>query len=233
MEIMKTSESPLATDIAIIGMAGRFPGAREVEELWEKLRRGEELIRFYSEGELRAEGVEEEAIRSERYVRAGGKLEGIKRFDAEFFGYSAREAELMDPQQRIFLEVAWEALEHAGVDPERYGGAIGVYAGSSMSSYLLNIYSNLVTLDSSDDFQITLGTDKDYLPTRVSYKLNLKGPSVSVQTACSTSLVAVHYGCQGLLSGDCDMAMAGGVSVSTGRPGYYYEEGGIMSPDGH
>src|SRR6185436_15110981 len=153
-----------------------------------------------------------------------------------FFGYAPREADLLDPQQRLFLESAWEALERAGYDPKRYAGLIGVYAGASTNGYLANIYSNPELVQTVGVLQATMGSKSDHLPTRVSYKLNLRGPSLNVQTACSTSLVAVHQACRSLVDGECDMALAGGVSISLGispRAGYLYAEEGILSPDGH
>ena len=220
-------------DIAIIGLACRFPGARNAEEYWRNLCGGVESVTFFSEQELEAMGVDSAAVRSPNFVKAGALLEDMDGFDAAFFGYSPREAELLDPQQRLFLECAWHAYENAGYHPDRYEGLVGVYAGTSLSTYLLfNILANDV--DSEDDFQAMIGNDKDFLSTRVSYELNLKGPSLDVQTACSTSLVAVHLACQALLSYQCDMALAGGVSVQVPqRTGYYYQEGGINSPDGH
>jgi acyl transferase domain-containing protein/acyl carrier protein len=227
----RRAESP---EIAIIAMAGRFPGAASVEELWENLRQGRETISFFSDEELLAAGVEAAELRDPCYVKARPILEGVELFDAEFFGYSPREAELMDPQQRLFLECASEALELAGYATERYPGQVGVYAGASISSYMYNIYSNPDLVDEVGTFPILIGNEKDAVATRVSYKLNLRGPSLAVQTFCSTSLVAVHLACQGLLGGDCDMALAGGVSVILPqKSGYLYQEGGIGSLDGH
>jgi acyl transferase domain-containing protein/acyl carrier protein len=223
-----------APEIAIIAMAGRFPGARNIEMFWQNLRDGVESITFFSEQELVAAGIDPELLRNPKYVKAKGVLEDVERFDASFFGFSPREAEIMDPQQRLFLECAWEALEQAGYNPETYPGHIGVYAGASMSSYAFNIYFNQNLLESVGSFQTMLGNDKDYLTTRVSYKLNLKGPSINVNTACSTSLVAVHLACQSLLNGECDIALAGGASISVPqKDGYVYQEEGILSPDGH
>ncbi|HEY0404742.1 MAG TPA: type I polyketide synthase, partial [Pyrinomonadaceae bacterium] len=222
------------TDIAIIGMSGRFPGARNVAEFWRNLRDGVESISFFTDEELTAAGVEPAAFRSPDYIRAAGVLEDVELFDAAFFGFNPKDAETLDPQQRIFLENAWEALEDAGYNPETYGGLIGVYAGSSASSYLSNLYSHPELVSSLGDFQLNLGNDKDNLTTNVSYKLNLKGPSMAVQAACSTSLIAVCVACQNLLSYQCDMALAGGVRVVVPQTlGYFYQEGGIMSPDGH
>jgi acyl transferase domain-containing protein/acyl carrier protein len=219
-------------DVAIIGMAGRFPQSGSVDEFWQNLRDGKECITFFSEPEMASAGVGPAIYRNPHYVRAGGVLKDFDRFDARFFGYSAREAEIIDPQQRLFLECAWEALEQAAYDTESYDGVIGVYGGASMSRYLRNLYSNVELVASVGVFQIGLANDKDFLTTRVSYKLNLEGPSVTVQTACSTSLVAIHMACQSLLSGECDMALAGGVRAGE-EAGYVYHEGGIASPDGH
>jgi acyl transferase domain-containing protein/acyl carrier protein len=223
-----------AYDIAIVGMSGRFPGARNITEFWQNLRDGVESITFFADEELSAAGVEAETLSDPGYIKAAGTLDGLELFDASFFGFNPREAEVLDPQQRIFLECAWESLENAGYDPETYRGLIGVYAGTSMSSYLFNVYSNPELVGIIGDFQVQLGNDKDNLPTSVSYKLNLKGPSIAIQTACSTSLVAVSVACQSLLSYQCDMALAGGVRIALPQPaGYFYQEGGIMSPDGH
>ena len=220
--------------IAIIGMAGCFPGAKDVHEFWSNLARGVESISFFSAQELEAAGLERGLVEQPNYVRARGFLEGSDLFDAQFFGYSAREAELIDPQQRLFLEQAWAALENAGYDSMRHDGAIGLYAGLSFNSYVQQLANNPQVLAAVGGFQTLLGSDKDFLPTRVSYKLNFKGPSVTVQTACSTSLVAVHMACQSLVNGECDLALAGGVSVSVpAKSGYMYQAEGIGSPDGH
>jgi acyl transferase domain-containing protein/acyl carrier protein len=224
----------LPEPIAIIGLAGRFPGARNLDQFWQNVRDGVESVTLFSDEELLAAGVEPRFLRDPAYVRSGAILDDIDQFDARFFGFSPREAELIDPQQRLFLECAWEALEHAGYDPETYAGAIGVYAGVSLSTYLGKLYANRALMTSADGYHIGIGNDKDHLPTRASYKLNLKGPSVSIQTACSTSLVAVHFACQNLLTYQCDMALAGGVSIRVPQTtGYLYQEGGITSPDGH
>ena len=220
--------------IAIIGMAGRFPGAKDLREFWRNLKGGVESITFFTDEELLSSGIDRDVISNPAYVRARGVLEDVDKFDAQFFGYSPREAMLMDPQHRFFLECAHEALESAGYDSERYQGAIAVYAGVSMNNYLINIYSDRNLVESVGDFQIAIGTDKDFLSTRVSYKMNLKGPSLTVQTACSTSLVAVDLACQSLLTFQSDMAIAGGVSISVPQEsGYLYQEAGILSPDGH
>ncbi|MGD1919482.1 MAG: type I polyketide synthase [Pleurocapsa sp.] len=219
-------------EIAIIGMAGRFPGAKNVTEFWHNLKLGEESIYFYSREELRSLGVEPEAIDSPNFVNAGGKLDEIDLFAADFFGFNPREAELLDPQHRLFLETAWTALEDAGYDGQQYPGAVGVFGGAGMNGYMFNLYRNAGVRDSTSKYQLFLASEKDFLTTRVSYKLSLEGPSVNLQTACSTSLVAVHLACQSLLSGECDMALAGGVAISLSA-GYLHQEGGIYSPDGH
>ena len=227
-------QSDLIYDIAIVGMAGRFPGARSVDEFWRNVRDGVESITFFTEEELAEAGAPPSLLKNPNYVRANGVLDDIELFDAAFFGFSPREAEIMDPQQRLFLECAWEALESSGYDPQTYKKSIGVYAGTTRSSYINNIFSNPELAESLGTFQIGIGNDKDHLAPRVSYKLNLKGPSVTVQTACSTSLVAVSLACQNLLNFQCDMALAGGVSISAvQKTGYMFMEGGINSPDGH
>jgi acyl transferase domain-containing protein/acyl carrier protein len=221
-------------EIAIIGMAGRFPGANDIGQFWRNLRDGVEAITFFTDEELVAAGVEANVLNDPSYVKARGVLEGAELFDASFFGYSPREAEIMDPQQRLFLECAWQALEAAGYDSAAYRKPVGVYAGVGMNTYAFNLLSHPELIQTIGNFQVMTSNDKDYLPTRVSYKLNLIGPSVNIQTACSTSLVAVHFACQGLLSGECEMALAGGVSVAFPQiAGYVYQPEGIASPDGH
>jgi acyl transferase domain-containing protein len=220
--------------VAIIGMAGRFPRCPSVDELWRQLCDGAECISRFSDAELRAAGIGAATLADPAYVKAGALLDDIDRFDAPFFRFSSREAEMTDPQHRVFLECAWEALENAGYDPDRYPGAIGVFAGSGMSRYLPLLYADRELVRAVGTYRLHLGNDKDFLPTLASYKLNLRGPSLSVQTACSTSLVAVHLAVQSLLNGECDMALAGGVSITVLRKsGYFYREGGISSPDGH
>ncbi|HJT58206.1 MAG TPA: SDR family NAD(P)-dependent oxidoreductase [Ktedonobacteraceae bacterium] len=229
-----TNNAPTFAGIAIIGMSGRFPGARDIETFWQNVSTGVKSIRSFSDEELLAAGVDPSLLRQANYVRAGAVLEDIDRFDAPFFGYAPREAQITDPQQRFFLECAWEALERAGYDPERYRGLVGVYAGSGFSTYMLNnLYGNPELLDVIDPLQVAISNDRDALASTVSYKFNLKGPSISVQTFCSTSLVAVHLACQSLLNYECDMALAGGVAIQVPHiSGYVYKEGGIVSPDG-
>ncbi len=222
--------------IAIIGMSGRFPGAKNVEEFWYNLQNGVESISFFSQEELESAGIPKEVVGNPQYVKANAVLENIDLFDATFFGLNPKEAQITDPQHRMLLECAWEALEQAGYNPETYKGSIGVYAGAGgFNSYFLNnLYPNSDLRESVGDYQMIIANDKDFLSTRISYKLNLTGPSFTVQTACSTSLVAVCMACQNLLSYECDMALAGGVSIRVPqKTGYFYQEGMILSPDGH
>ncbi len=230
----RTAFEANGSEIAIVGLSGRFPGAKNIEEFWQNLQAGVESITFFTDEELIASGIDQSLVNQPNYVKARGVLTDVELFDAPFFGFNPKEAEITDPQHRLFLECAWSALENAGYNSENYVGAIGVYAGSGLSGYLFNVYTNENVRNYVDVHQIVIGGDKDYLSTRVSYKLNLQGPSYTVQTACSTSLVAVHLACQSLLNGECDMALAGGVSVSALRKhGYFYKEGSIGSPDGH
>lgn len=221
--------------IAIVSMAGRFPGARNLDEFWRNLREGVESVTFFSEEELAARGIDERLLRDPSYVKANCVLDDIELFDASFFGFTPREAEVTDPQHRLFLECAWEAMECAGYDAERFAGRIGVFAGVGMSTYLLhNLIPRRDILETVSGIQLNLGNNKDYVPTRVSYKLNLRGPSININTACSSSLVAVHVACQSLLDYQCDMALAGGVGIQVPQvQGYLYHESGILSPDGH
>jgi phthiocerol/phenolphthiocerol synthesis type-I polyketide synthase E len=229
-----TSQVTSDLDIAVVGMACRFPGAATVEAFWKNLREGVESVSRFSDEELRAEGVGAEALDNPAYVRAGAVLSDVDGFDARFFGYTAREAQILDPQHRLFLETSWEALERAGYDPERHRGSIGVFGGASGSNWLLLVMSNPAVLAAVSAYQAMLASDSHLLASRVAYKLNLNGPAVVIQTACSTSLVATHMACQSLLAGECDMALAGGVSVSVPhRTGYVHEPDGILSRDGH
>ena len=223
------------SEIAIIAIAGKFPGTKDMESFWQNLRDGVEFISWLTDEELIKSGVSLDLLNNPNYVKSSAVLSDIELFDANFFGYSAKEAELIDPQQRLFLELAWEATEKAGYDPETYSGLIGVYGGVGMSRYLLtNLIPHYQLSETIDPLQLAISNDKDFLPTRVAYKLNLTGPAVNVQTACSTSLVAVHVACQGLLNGECDVALAGGVTLGIPQKiGYLYQEGMILSPDGH
>ncbi len=223
------------SEIAIIAVSGRFPGAKDLESFWCNLRDGVESISWFTDEELIASGVSLDLLNKSNYIKASAVISDIELFDANFFAYSAKEAELIDPQQRLFLELAWESVEKAGYDPQTYNGLIGVYGGAGMNMYLLNMLSSHhQLLEIIDHIQLTTSNEKDFLPTRVAYKLNLTGPAINVQTACSTSLVAVHVACQSLLNGECDMALAGGVSLNIPQKrGYLYQEEMILSPDGH
>jgi acyl transferase domain-containing protein len=219
--------------VAIIGFAGRYPGAADIAALWANLRDGVESIRFFTRDELLAAGVDAELIARPDYVPAKGRLDDVELFDASFFGYTPREATAMDPQQRLFLETAWAAMENAGHGSVAPGVSVGVYAASSINTYLLRNWTT-DTFRSLDGLELLISSDKDFLATRVAYKLDLKGPAVVVQTACSSSLSAVCTAAQALLDYQCDMALAGGVSVNNPRVGgYVYRPGAIMSPDGH
>ncbi|HET8842266.1 MAG TPA: type I polyketide synthase, partial [Ktedonobacteraceae bacterium] len=222
------------TALAIIGMSGRFPGASNIEEFWQNVAGGIKSIRFFTDEELLAADIDPAFLRQPNYVKAGGVLEKVDYFDASFFGYTRREAELLDPQHRLFMECAWEALEDAAYYPQDYPGLIGIFAGCGFSTYLANnLYYNAPLKELVSQFQIDIGNEHDSLVSAISYRFNLKGPSVAVQTFCSTSLVAVHSACQSLFTYECDLALAGGVAITVPqRTGYSYEEGGILSPDG-
>ena len=220
--------------VAIIGLAGRFPGAADLDGFWRNIVNGVECLDVPTDADLDRAGVTSDIRSKPNFVRRSTALDGTANFDANFFGMSPRDAQIVDPQHRIFLECAWEALESAGYAAGTADQAVGVYAGASMNTYLLQILRDPALVASVGGYQLMLGNDKDFLCTRVSYKLNLKGPSVTIQTACSTSMVAVVTACQALSHGECDLALAGGVSVSVPeRSGYLYEEGMIFSPDGH
>lgn len=238
---MKAAPSPADlgmadTDIAIVGMAGRFPGARDPDALWYVVRHGLDALTELDPDALQADGLPADLVRSDDYVKRAGVLEDVNAFDAAFFGIGARDAAVMDPQHRHFTEVVWEALESAGHVPERFAGAIGVFAGCGMNTYLVNnLLTNPQLVNQLGWFLLRhTSNDKDFLTTGVSYRLDLRGPSINVQTACSTSLVAIHLAAQSLLSYECDMAVAGGVTIEFphGR-GYPYHPGEILSPDGH
>ncbi|MDX8031365.1 amino acid adenylation domain-containing protein [Lentzea sp. BCCO 10_0856] len=227
-------------DIAVVGMACRVPGAGNVSEFWANLRNGVESIRPLTAEEIVR--LDPDQTTDPHFVGVGAVVDDADRFDAEFFGYSAAEAEVIDPQQRLFLECAWEAVEHAGIDPRQR--RTGVYAGASMSTYLVNnvlpaklrsgTFLSHRHFDRASELRIEQGNANDHLPTRVSFKLGLRGPSVNVQSTCSTSLVAVHLASQALLNGDCEVALAGGVSVITPQhTGYLWRDGMMLSRDGH
>lgn len=222
--------------IAIIGMSGRFPGAANIEQYWQMLCEGKEGISFFTAEELLEVGIAPKLVNNPSYVRARGMLPDIERFDARFFGYSRRDAEIMDPQQRFFLECCWEAMETAGYAPGSSNESIGVFAGSvSGNTYLLqNLLGNSELRENIGDYGLHIANDKDGLTTRVAYKLNLRGPAVTIQTACSTSLVAIATACQSLLDYQCDLALAGGVAITTPqKAGYLYTPGLVVSSDGH
>lgn len=235
-DIMVEPSDTSLTDIAIIGMSLRVPGARTVDQFWNNLRNGVESIRTLSEEELLATGETPERLRDSNYVPRTADLEGMELFDADFFGFGRQEAAIMDPQHRQFLECAWEAIENSARAPKSLDGPVGVFAGCGMGSYFyFNICSHQKLVDQVGMFLLRhTGNDKDFLATRVSHIFDLHGPSVNIQTACSTSLVAVHYACQSLINGECDMALAGGATIELPhRRGYLYRDGEILSPDGH
>ncbi len=225
----------LPEPIAIVGLAGRFPGASDIESFWKNLCTGTESIRPFTDDELRASGLDPAIVAQPDYVNAGAVPENADQFAAAFFGYTPREAELMDPQQRLFLECAWEAFEHAGCDVSRFPGAVGVFAGLALNSYFQN---NLATRPELKPllghYSLTIGNEKDFVATRVAHKLGLHGPAIGVQTACSSSLVAVHLACQSLRLREIDCALVGGGRIRAPlHAGYTYIDGGIPSPDGH
>jgi acyl transferase domain-containing protein/acyl carrier protein len=221
-------------DVAVIGMSGRFPAAPDLATFWRNLCDGVEAVRQFDQDELRAAGIDPAAQADPAFVNAGAPLDGIELFDAEFFGYSPREAETIDPQQRLFLECAWEALEYAGHDPQSFAGRIGVFAGCAISTYLAQLYGSPRIASLAAPLQLLLGNDKDYLATRTAYKLGLVGPCLTVQTACSTGLVAAALARQALLDGQCELALAGAVNIRVPQhTGYRFDPGGIYAPNGH
>lgn len=240
-----TSPKAQSGDIAVIGIACRFPGAHGPEAFWRVLEEGVETLSFFTPADAIAAGVPSERAHDPAQVNAAPVLDDVEGCDLDFWKYAKREAELMDPQQRVFLETAWEAFEDAGYVPGAALGKVGVYAAAATNTYLQNnVYANkawvddnggsLLTVNSVPGFNVMVANDKDYLPTRVSYKLDLTGPSMAIQTACSSTLVAVHEAAQALREGDCDMAVAGGCALMLPQhAGHYYEEGMINSPDGH
>ncbi|MCU0288681.1 MAG: acyltransferase domain-containing protein [Acidobacteria bacterium] len=219
-------------EIAVIGMAGRFPGAKNISEFWENLKNGVESISFFTDRELEAEGIEPELLNNPDFVKAKGVMADIELFDADFFNFTPLEAEMMDPQLRIFHECSWEALEDAGYNPDNYDGLIGVYAGNAVNHYWVAkaIFDKKYSLYGG----LKMNLLNIHFSTHVSYALNLKGPSLTTQTACSTSLVTIHTACMALLSGECHIALAGGISIMPPQKGgYWYQKGMISSPDGH
>ena len=229
------SEDAALNDIAIIGMSLRVPGARSYREYWDNLCSGRVAAEHYTDEQLRAAGVSEELIAHPDYVKVGMPLPEFDHFDAAFFGFSPKEADILDPQHRLFLEASFEALECAGIDPQDTEAQIGVFGGSGHNAYLpFNLLTNPQVTRNNDLFLLRhTGNDKDFLSTRVSYCLDLKGPSINVQTACSTSLVAVHAACQSLINGESDVALAGGCTIELPHnQGYLYRHGEILAPDG-
>src|SRR6185295_18714993 len=228
---MSDPEDRTGLEVAVVGLAGRFPGARDVAELWRNLLAGVDLVAELTVDEVVARGVDPALAREERYVKAAAEIAGADLFDADFFEIPPREAELIDPQHRVYLECCAEALEDAGIDPSRDRRPVGVFGGSSVPTYVLrNVLASRADLSAMSGL---LGSDKDHLTTLVSWKLDLSGPSFAVQAACSTSLVAIHLAAQSLLNGECDAALAGGVSILFPQgAGYLWTEGGIFSPDG-
>ncbi|HEV7516876.1 MAG TPA: type I polyketide synthase, partial [Thermoanaerobaculia bacterium] len=231
-----TTSEQNGSEIAIVGMACRFPGAPSVRQFWRNLVDGVESLSLVSDDDLRRAGVDPAVYRRPDYVRAASVIDGVELWDAAFFGYTRLEAELMDPQHRLFLECAWQSLEDAGYDSATYpaaAGTIGVFTGAKTNTYLFNLFANRERFRTLDTLQIALGGDLACMATRVSYKLDLRGPSYALHTACSTSLVAVHLACQSLLIDECRMAIAGGAAINVPhRKGYVYQPGGILSPDG-
>jgi acyl transferase domain-containing protein len=220
-------------EIAIIGMHGEFPGAKNIASFWENLREGKETISFFSDEESKQKSFHKDSTSLENHVKAKGEIENVTCFDARFFGYAAAEAKVMHPQTRLFHECCWSALENAGMDPERLKEKVGLFGGSS-SSYEWRKELAKGSANAFDEYANSLLSDKDLMISRVAHKLNLKGPAIAVQTACSTSLVAIHLACRSLLMGECKSALAGGVSVNLlNEGGYLHEEGMILSPDGH
>lgn len=231
---MPKTTSSQSNDIAVIGMSARVPGAKNIDEFWSNLCQGRESITRFSDEEIIAEGIAPDLLKKPEYVKAWGVLEDADKFDAQFFGLNPREAEILDPQQRIFLEEAWKAMEDAGCDSEKFIGAIGTFASVGMNTYIKYLTEDDEIGNVANNYQIMINNDKDFLATRVAYKLNLEGPGLTVQTACSSSMVAVHLACRSLLNKECDMALAGGVSIRfPQKTGYLYQEGMILSPDGH
>ncbi|GAB2588108.1 amino acid adenylation domain-containing protein [Spirosoma areae] len=222
------------TDVAVIGMAGRFPGANTVDELWTVLKQGRETTRFFTDDELDA-SIPAQVKNDPQYVKARGVLEQADQFDAKFFGLSPKIAQLMDPQQRVFLEIAWETLEQTGYLPQQYEGRVGVFAGCGNNTYYLNnVLGQTELIDQVGAFQVMTLNEKDYIASRTAYQLNLKGPAVSVYSACSTSLLAITQAVQSIRSGQCDVALAGGASITAPiNSGYLYQEGAMLSRDGH
>ncbi|HHH30756.1 MAG TPA: polyketide synthase [Polyangiaceae bacterium] len=224
------------TDVAIVGLAGRFPGARNIDEFWENLQGGVESIVPLSEEHLLAAGVSRAQLADPDYVRACPLLADVDKFDAGFFGFSPRDASVTDPAHRFFLEVVYEALEHSGNTGLPEEGTVAVFAGSGASYYYMdNVRTNPALMRSMGEFLVRhTGNDMNFLATRASYEFDFRGPSVNVQTACSSALVSLHMACKSLFDRECDMAIIGGATIQQPHNvGYQYSEGEIVSPDGH
>jgi phthiocerol/phenolphthiocerol synthesis type-I polyketide synthase E len=221
--------------IAIVGMAARVPGAGDIDQFWVNMTGGVESIATFEEEELRAAGIPDKHLRDPNYVRAAPVIDGVESLDAAYFGIAPREAELLDPQHRVFLEMCATGLQHAGYDPASYAGRIGVYAGAKENIYLKrNVEPDNALMRAAGELAAHISNNTDYLATGVAYRLNLRGPAINVVTACSTSLVATHLACRALRAGECEMALAGGVEIILPVVhGYIYSEGGILSPDAH
>lgn len=233
-----TVTAPIESDqseyIAIVGMATRLPGAPDLARFWALLAAGGEAIQSFSEQDLLAQGVDLRTLRDPKFVSAKGYLPDADQFDANFFGFSPREASLVDPQHRVMMEVAWEAMEHAGYDPEQWQGRCAIFTSAGMNTYLaFNIFTNPGLMEQVGGFQLSIYNDKDFVPTRIAYALNSRGPAVDIGTACSSSLVGVHLACQHLLTYQSDLALVGGVTIHLPQEtGYLAEPGSAYSPDG-
>ncbi|MBT7672394.1 MAG: polyketide synthase, partial [Proteobacteria bacterium] len=221
--------------IAIIGMSVRLPGASNLADYWDMLLNGKDAIHFFTENELKAAGVPPGQINDPNFIASRGYLAGVDEFDASFFGISPREAALMDPQHRVLMEVAWHAFEHSGYDPDQWDGDCSIFTSAGMNTYLpFNIFTNPGLVNEVGGFQLSIYNDKDFVPTRIAYALNTKGPAIDIGTACSSSLVGTHLACQHLLSYQSDLALVGGVTVHLPQEtGDLVEAGSAYSPDGH
>ena len=229
---MKSESTNSAFDIAIIGMSGRFPKAKNIQEYWENLKNGRECFTQLNDEQILASGVNPELLEDPDYVKVSPILDDYDKFDAQFFGYTPREASMMDPQQRLFLECCWEAFEDAGYNPHEYEEPVGVFGGAAINTYM--IFSGVHNRFYTEFLPSVVGNDNSFLANRVSYQLNLNGPAVTVQTACSSSLVSVHLSVQSLLSGESSMALAGGVAVwAPHEAGHLHKEGSVFTKDGH
>jgi acyl transferase domain-containing protein len=232
----QTESEAHGSEIAVIAMAGRFPGAPTLAQYWSNVRDGVESVRFFSDEELLAAGENPSLLADPAYVRAWPQLDGIEQFDASFFGISPRDASVMDPQHRLFLEVAWEVLERAGYSGRSAPLATGVFAATGMNHYMMHhLVPNKEVMRTVGEWLVRHnGNDMNFLATRAAYQMNLKGPAMNIQTACSSSIVAIHLACQSLLNGETDLAIAGASTLSLPQDrGYLYKQGEILSADGH